>query len=287
MKKLMYMAIGVIAVVAIFMVTGFIKGDAVATVNGTTIDKEELYEQMVKTSGTETLDLMISDEIIKQEAEKAEIEVTQEEIDAELSAYEENYGGAEALQAAIEASGMTMDDLLAEMETYLKIEKLIGPELDISDEAVAAYFEENKESFAQEEQVEASHILVETQEAADEVAGKLADGEDFAELVTEYSIDTATLETGGELGAFGKGEMAVEFEEAAFSMEEGEVSEPVETDYGFHIIKVTGKTAAVEANLEDHQEEIKEILFDEALSTQYATWLAEKQESYDIQINLN
>lgn len=287
MKKVMYLAIGIIAASAIFLLAGFNKGEAVATVNGTAIEKDALYEQMKKTSGAEALEGMISDEIIRQEAEKADITVTQDEIDAEMAVYEENYGGAEGLASAIETSGMTMEDLENEMETYLKIEKLVGPDIEITDEAIQTYFEENKAALGQTAQVEASHILTETQEQAEEVAKKLADGGNFAELAAEYSVDTATAENGGELGSFGEGEMAAEFEKAAFAMKPDEISEPVETEFGFHVIKVTGKTEAAEATLEGSKEKIKEILFDEALNSEYAAWLAEKQESYDIKNNLN
>ncbi|PSL34369.1 foldase protein PrsA [Planomicrobium soli] len=286
MKKAMYIAIGAALAAAIFLMTGFIQKDAVATVNGTDIDKESLYEKLVAANGVATLDAMISDELVKQEAQKANVKVTKEEIDAEMKKYEEQYGGAEALQSAIESSGMTVDQLENEMKNYLLIEKLVGPDIEITDEQIDAYFEENKASFAQAEQVEASHILVATKEEAEEVSKKLEYGEDFAELAAEYSTDTATAEAGGELGSFGKGEMAAEFEEAAFGMKADEISEPVETDYGFHIIKVTGKTEAAEADLADNKEQIKEILFDEALNTQYASWMAEKKEAADIKNKL-
>lgn len=286
MKKAMYIAIGAVLAASIFLMTGFIQKEAIASVNGADIDKEELYERMLASSGAATLDLMISDEIVKQEAEKAEVKVSQDEIDAEMKKYGEQFGGMEALQSILKTSGVTEDQLEGDIETYLMIEKLIGPDIEITDEQIKTYFEENKESFAQPEQVEASHILVATKEEADEVAQKLKDGDSFATLAAEYSTDTATAENGGELGSFGVGEMATEFEEAAFAMEVDEISKPVETEFGFHIIKVTGKTEAAEANLEDSKEQIKETLFDEALNTQYATWIAEKKQSYDIDYKL-
>lgn len=287
MKQAIFFAIGVIAASAIFLIVGFNEEEVVATVNGTEIEQDALYEQMVKTSGTEALDIMISNEIIRQEAEKADIEITQDELDAELAEYEEQYGGAEGLATALEGSGLTEEDLEKEMKNFLRVEKLIGPEIEITDKAVETYFKENKEALGQSATVEASHILTETKEQAEEVAQKLADGGDFAELAAEYSVDTATAENGGELGSFGAGEMAPEFEEAAFAMKPDEISDPVQTDFGYHIIKVTDKTEASEATLEDSKEDIKEILFDEALNAQYAAWIAEKQAEYNIENQLN
>ncbi|WP_203338874.1 peptidylprolyl isomerase [Planococcus beijingensis] len=282
MKKFYYIAIGAVAAAAIIMLVAFSGDETVASVGDTKITKDALYEKMAASTGPATLEALISNEVVNQEADKAGIEVTQKELDAEMAVYEESYGGTEALEQALTASGMTMADLKEEMDIYLKVEKIVGPDIKISDEQIKTYFEENKDSFNQPSQVEASHILVATEEEADEVKAKLDDGSDFAEMAAEYSTDTSNAENGGALGAFGAGEMAPEFEEAAFSMEVDEISEPVQTDYGFHIIQMTGKTAAVEANLEDSKEQIKETLFDEALNTKYAEWLAEKTESYDI-----
>ncbi|MBD8014764.1 peptidylprolyl isomerase [Planococcus wigleyi] len=282
MKKVYYIAIGAAAAAVIFMLVAFSEDETVASVGDTKITKDALYEKMLASSGPAALDVLISNEVVNQEADKAGVKVTQEELDAEMTVYEESYGGTEALEQALAASGMAITDLKEEMEIYLKVEKIVGPDIKISDEQIKTYFEENKDAFNQPSQVEANHILVATQEEADEVKAKLDDGGDFAEMAAEYSTDTSNAENGGALGAFGAGEMAPEFEEAAFSMEVDEISEPVQTDYGFHIIQVTGKTAAVEANLEDSKEQIKETLFDEALNTKYAEWLAEKTESYDI-----
>lgn len=282
MKKLLYIGIGVLAASAIFVMVAFSGDDAVASVGDKEITEEALYDKMVASAGAATLDAMISSEVVNQEADKADIKVTQEELDAEMAVYEESYGGTEALEQALASSGMSIADLEEEMKIYLKVEKIIGPDIKITDEQISTYFEENKESFEQPSKVAANHILVGTQEEADEVKAKLDDGDDFAKLAAEYSTDTSNADSGGALGEFGAGEMAAEFEAAAFSMKVDEISEPVETEYGFHIIQLTGKTDAVDANLEDSKEQIKESLFDEALNTKYAEWLAGKIESYDI-----
>ncbi len=283
MKQAIYIAIGVIAASALFLLLSFGQNDKVASVNGKEISKDDLYAEMLKTSGPETLDLMISDEIIRQETEKEDISVTDEEIAAEIAVYEEEYGGDEQLEAALAENGMTIEDLKEEVQTYVKIEKLIGPNIEITDEQIKAYFEENKDSLGQSAKVEASHILTETKEEAEEIKAQLADGADFAEVAKEQSTDTVSAENGGQLGTFGAGEMAPEFEEAAFAMEVGGISEPVETEFGFHIIKVTDKTEATAPTLENSKEQIEGLLFDEQLNSEYTTWLAEKQASYDIE----
>ncbi len=286
MKQALYIIIGAVAASALFLLLNFNQNDQVASVNGTEISKDELYAEMLKASGNETLDLMISDEIIRQETEKEGIDVTDEEIAAEIAVYEEQYGGADQLEAALAESGMTIEDLEEEVKTYVQIEKLIGPNIEITDEQITAYFEENKESLGQSAKVEASHILTATKEEAEELKAQLEDGGDFAELAKEHSTDTASAENGGQLGTFGTGEMAPEFEEAAFAMDVDGISEPVETEFGFHIIKVTDKTEAEEATLENSKEQIKEQLFEEQLNSEYAAWLAEKQASYDIENKL-
>ena len=122
---------------------------------------------------------------------------------------------------------------------------------------------------------------MEDEATAKEVLEKVNAGEDFAELAKEYSTD-GTAENGGDLGFFGTGQMVEPFEKAAFALEIGEVSDIVETEYGFHIIKVTDKQEAKEAVFADHKEEIKEILIEEEMNANYATWLEELKESYDI-----
>ena len=81
--------------------------------------------------------------------------------------------------------------------------------------------------------------------------------------------------------------MVEEFENIAFSMNVGEISNPVKTDYGYHIIHVTNKKEAKEANFEDHKEEIEQTLFDQEISTEYSTWITEQRENLEIENNLD
>jgi parvulin-like peptidyl-prolyl isomerase len=89
-------------------------------------------------------------------------------------------------------------------------------------------------------QVRASHILVKTEDKAKWIYKELQNGKDFAKLAKEYS-DCPSSAKGGDLGFFGKGQMVKEFEDAAFSLKEGEISKPVKTQFGYHLIRVTGR----------------------------------------------
>ncbi|MFS0639052.1 peptidylprolyl isomerase [Mesobacillus foraminis] len=286
-KKFYLPIAGIALILAVFLIaTAFSNKEVVASVNGVSISKEELYSTLVKQYGASSLSALIENKIIEQEADKKDIAITDKEITEELQTYIDSYGGEEAFQSALEQSGLTENDVKSDVENYLKIEKLLKPEVKVTEEEMKTYFDENKESFNEQEQVEASHILVDDKKTAEEVAQKLADGQDFAELAKEYSTDASNAESGGELGYFSKGEMAAEFEEAAFSMAKGEISDLVKTEYGYHIIKVTDKKAAKEAVYEDHKEDIKEILFDDKLQSEYATWLQEKKDEAEIENTL-
>ena len=109
-----------------------------------------------------------------------------------------------------------------------------------TDEAVAAYYEENKERYARE-MVKAKHILVKEQATADEVKAKLDAGGEFAALAKEYSTDPGSKRRGGDLGWFTKERMVKPFSDAAFGMEKGSISAPVESKFGFHVIQVDDK----------------------------------------------
>ncbi|MDQ0186812.1 peptidylprolyl isomerase [Cytobacillus kochii] len=253
-----------------------------ATVNGENISKDDLNEALMSQYGTSVLDTLISDQIVLQEMDKEKVTVTEEEVAEEMDAYMEQYGGEEAFKEVLDENGVSYDSIEHNIEIYLGSKKLITPGIEITDDEMETYFEENKESFSQAEEIEASHILVEDEDTAKEVKQKLDDGDDFSELAASYSTDDSNKDNGGELGYFGEGEMVEAFEEVAFAMEVDEVSDPVKTDYGYHIIKVTDHKEAKEANFEDAKEEIKEMLIESKLSTEYTEWLNEKYEEYEI-----
>ena len=286
-KKLLYslLAIGLAAILFV-VATGFSKSDTVATVDGEKITKDELYDVLVKAQGEEAVALLIEEKLVALEMKSEKISVSDKEIDAELASYIETSGGDEAFAAALQQNGMTEKQFKENIVQFLSLQKLMEPRIKISDEEMKAFFEENKDAMAEPAQVEASHILVEDEEKAKEVAEKLKDGGDFTKLAKEYSSDEANADKGGELGFFTADKMVPEFSEAAFAMKPDEISDPVETSHGFHIILVTDKKEAKEAVYEDNVDLIKGKISEEKLQTEYGVWMEEMQDKYKVKNSL-
>ena len=286
-KKILKMVAAPIALSAVLVGCSDGEDRTVATVNDAKITEAQLDKLLYSQYGQSVLDALITNEIVEQEAEKLDIKLSEEEIDEEYKVYTESYGGEEALLTALEEMNMTKEDIRNDIRIYLLTLKVMEDYVDLTEEDVKAYFEENKDSFATPEQVEASHILVEDEATAKEVIEKLNAGEDFAELAKEYSTDESNAADGGALGFFGRGQMVEEFENAAFAMNVGDVSkEPVKTEFGYHIIKVTDKTEAAEADYETSKEQAREQLLEQRVNEQYSAWIQEKMEEYDIERNL-
>jgi len=194
-----------------------------------------------------------------------------------------SFDSEDAFNQALETSGMTLDDLRKNILTNIQIIRLLDAKQPITEEEIQLYFETNKDSLGVAEEVKASHILVATEELANDVKAKIVAGEDFAELAKQYSTDESTKELGGDLGFFAKGDMVKEFEEVAFSLEVGLVSAPVKTEYGYHIIKVEDKTEAKAATLEESNDKIKEALLEQKMDTEFDPWLQERLAEYTIE----
>ncbi|SIS09476.1 foldase protein PrsA [Peribacillus simplex] len=279
-----YIWAGSILIIAGIMAFAMISSTdkTMASIDGEKINKDELYDALVAGYGADTLDLLITNKLVELEAEKAGIKIKDEEIQKEIDTMAESYGDEKSLKEQLEASGSSMDALKKDIVVYLQTKKLVEPRITVTDDEISTYFEDNKETFDQAEQVEASHILVEDEKTAKKVAKEIAEGGDFAKLAAEYSTDTQTADNGGSLGYFGKGDMVEEFEDVAFDLDINKVSDPVKTDYGYHIIKVTGKKEAKKANLEDSKDVIKETLLSEKLQEEYPVWLAEVKKDHEI-----
>lgn len=262
------------------------ESDVVGSFGNTEITKDELYDTLVVQYGNQALEVLLVNEVAKKEAEKMKISVEEAELDEEIKLLSEQYGGMEALNEVLASSNLTVEDVKKDIKSNLILEKVLSKDIKVSEEEIKAYFDENKDSFVSEEQVEASHILLDTKEKADELLAQLEKGADFAKLAKENSTDTASAAVGGDLGFFGKGAMVEPFEDAAFAMEIGKM-EVVESEFGFHLIKVTDKKPAAEAKFEDAKEEIAESLISQKMQADYSSWVTKKFEEYKVETFIN
>lgn len=294
MEKILNKKRKLTALVAIVLIFGALAGacsssgdeEVVAMVNDEKITKGEFYDYLVEQNGEEVLEALILEKMLEMEVKANNIEITEKEIDAEYAKMAEAYGGVEGLKNTLQMYGYTEDSIRKNLRLNLSIEKLMEPLITVSDEEIASYFAENKEDFDVSEQVKASHILVATIEEADEVLSKLNSGESFEDLAKEFSLDTSNAGNGGDLGYFGKGVMVQPFEDVAFRLAVGEVSEPIETTFGYHIIKIFDKKAAEKATLEGAKETIIEVLKETKMTEAYQNWYSGVKGKYTVKNNL-
>ncbi|MFC0469020.1 peptidylprolyl isomerase [Halalkalibacter kiskunsagensis] len=212
------------------------------------ITKEEFYNELKAQGGDKVLKQMVETMLLEKE-----FNVTDKEIDTKVNDYKEQFGGEEGLQQALVENGIGDEKAFRKLvERELLAQKATTDGVDVSEEEIKKEFEDKYK-----EEIKASHILVTDEKTAKEVKERSDKGEDFAELASEYSIDPSSKDNGGDLGYIRKGMMVPEFDSAVFSLEVNKVSDPVETQYGYHIIKVTDKKANT---FEDKKDVIKEEL---------------------------
>lgn len=156
--------------------------------------------------------------------------------------------------------GAEIEDKLKDLKKRLIVEsflkKKVETESKVSDEDMKKFYEQNKDKFKSGDQLKASHILVKTEKEAKDILAQIKAGGNFEELAKKSSVDSSAAK-GGDLGWFGKGSMVPAFEKAALALKEGQISDVVKSDFGFHIIKLTGKRAAGVRPFEEVKEQIK------------------------------
>jgi len=143
---------------------------------------------------------------------------------------------------------------------YAEFMKNMTQDIEVTDADCRKYYEEHPDEFAEQERIKASHILVKTEEEARQVKAELAQGGDWNELAKKYSMERGTRDRGGDLGYFSTGRMPTEFESVAFAMNPGEISEPVKTTFGYHIIRLEDKKPAEQAPFDEVKPRIQNKL---------------------------
>lgn len=145
----------------------------------------------------------------------------------------------------------------------LVLKKEVEEKAVVNDAEVKAFYDKNADKFTIGTELRASHILVDTEKEANDIEAKIKKGESFADLAKKYSKDRGSADKGGDVGYFSRGKMVPEFENAAASLKPGEVSAPVKTRFGYHIIKLTDIKQGNRASFEQSAESIQRQLLGE------------------------
>jgi len=254
--------------------------------------------QMQAQMNARILDTMIVKSLLTKEAAAANIEVPTEQIDETIEKMTGTLPPGVTLEEQLKRVGMTEEEFRNTLKEDLRISNLMKEKLDVdkepSEEDIAAFYAENAQFFDRPETVQASHILIKTDPADDEAAKaakkaqmveiqkKLAEGADFAATATESS-ECPSSRQGGDLGSFSRGQMVPEFEEAAFTQPIGEVGPIVETQFGYHIIKVTDRKEAGKVPLDEAKEMIISRLQNEKGRAAVTVYIDELKANSDIQ----
>jgi len=247
------------------------KGEVLVSFNGGRITLDEFNKELSKMpefargiyEGPEGkrkfLDDLISRELIYIEAKKRNIDKDKEYLDM--------------------VERFKRDALL---EVLLKRE--VEDKARVEDSELRAYYDSHPEEFRLNEEVRASHILVKTEAEARDVIKRLKGGADFARLAMEVSQDPGSAKKGGDLGYFGRGKMIPEFDRAVFKLKEGELSEPVKTEFGYHIIKLTGRRPGQLVEYSKISEILRQRLTREKQKKVFEEWVSGLKKDAKIEI---
>jgi peptidyl-prolyl cis-trans isomerase C len=265
--------------------------DVVARVNGQTISRDDLHQavgELEARAGQSlpadqrdrvvrgVLDQLVAYRLLAQESAVRKVAVPDADVDAQIAQIRSQFPSEQLFTQTLVQRQLTLEGLRVDIREGMQIDRMIDAEVaartNVSAEQVNDFYAKNPTEFQQAERVRASHILIRVPEGGDAAAkeqarARAADilkevkaGRDFAALAKEHSQDPGSAPSGGELGAFERGQMVGPFEEAAFSLPAGQTSELVETQFGFHIIKVAEKQAARAIPLEEVRKQVEQFL---------------------------
>lgn len=291
--------------------------DPVARVNGVAINALELKRagkvmlagqrgvapsaDQQKEFEKQALTQLVSAELLYQAGQKLEIKDLEKQVDDKLAQGKARFANPQDFTKAMKDMDMEEKDLRDYTRRDLIIsnfiEKTIVPTVKVSEEDARKFYDQNLDKFTKPETVKASHILLgvaekagadekkTAREKAEKLRKELAGGADFAALAKGNSTDSSS-QKGGDLGYFGKGQMVPDFEKAAFALKPGEISEVVETRFGYHIIKLMEKKAAEKVEFKEARPRIEEYLKKQKVGAAVNDYLTEARKSAKVEMLL-
>jgi peptidyl-prolyl cis-trans isomerase C len=292
------------------------EGD-IALVNGKPIDKMAYDREMKKVNmryektgrklsdeemqkiETAVIDDLITREVLYQESEKKGIEVDPKEVDKQYDMIVKRYPDKKKFKELLAQWNFTEDEIKSEIKRRTAVQELIKnnvtDKIEIPDTEVKKYYDDNPEKFKASEEVKASHILIKfdpskaddakkesAKKQLEDVKKRIGKGEDFAALAKEIS-EGPSKKNGGDLGFIRKGQMVKPFEDAAFALEAGEVSDIVETRFGYHLIKVFEKKPEKKIEYKEVKDRLANQLKQQKAQEEAMTYIQKLKDSAKIE----
>jgi foldase protein PrsA len=235
-------------------------GGAVATVNGQPISRSDFNTRLESSPmGRTVLQQLVQETLIEQYAKNNSITVTDADVDAREAQIKANFPSG-SWDEMLKARGLSEADVRSALREQLILDKALAKDVTITPKQIQDYFNKNRSSFDKPEQVTARHILVPNLALANQVEGDLKAGQNFADLAKKYSTDPGSKDKGGDLGSFRRGQMVPAFDKYAFSAPIGQISPPIKSPFGYHIIQVETRTPGQKATLASAQSQILDTL---------------------------
>ncbi|NLE73148.1 MAG: hypothetical protein GX604_00735 [Actinobacteria bacterium] len=262
-------------------------------------------EAMYKEFQTMVLNYMVEVDVVAQSAAKMDITVTDDEIQSQIDGIKQMYMDDDAaFETALKDQNLTLDSLkkaLREQELTRKVFDAVTEEAVVTPEQVENYYHEHQEDFTVPESRLTRHILFMPKNAddsggvatdadwatalslAEKVRKEIVEGADFAEKAKQHSDDPGSKDLGGDLGEVQKGTMVAEFEEATFTLKKFDISEPIKTQFGYHLIQVTDITDSQVVTLDEVEDHITEIVLQQEQKKMWDAWLVKTKEELGVQ----
>jgi parvulin-like peptidyl-prolyl isomerase len=283
-----------------------VPADAVAVVDGQQIartDYEALISQAKKsyknqkrefpaagsqefqTLRNQAVQFLVQREQFEQEASDMDVDVTDKQIDARLEQIMKQYFGGDKkkYEKQLKEQGLTEKQVRNDIRAQIVSEKIfeqVTKDVKVTDADIKAYYTKNKAQYSQPESRDVRHILVKTKKQADDLYAQLQNGADFAALAKKFSEDTGSKANGGKL-TISQGQTVAPFDETAFRLKKNDISKPVKTEFGYHIIQPLSETKPAKVTpLKDVKESIRQQLQQTKKNEAMTKWVDDLKKDY-------
>ncbi len=288
-----------------------VPSDAVAVVDGEEVAKSD-YEQIVaqakvsyaqqkrefpkagsqefQTLKNQAVQFLVQREQFEQEAKSLDVEITDKQVDARLAQIQKQYfaGDKKKFEKQLKDQKLTLEQVRGDIRAQIVSEKIFAEvtrKVNVTDKQVEEYYKKNKAQYSQPQSREVRHILVKTRAQADDLYDQLTSGADFSGLAKKFSQDTGSKVNGGKL-TISKGQTVAAFDRTAFLLKRNDISRPVKTEFGFHIIQPIGDVKEARVTpLKEVEDSIRQQLAQTKKNEAMTKWVGELKKDYEEKVS--